>query len=1003
MVGDRDTTQHDVGDVIAAELSRAGFADADEIGRGGFGIVYRCAQTTLDRVVAVKVLTVEVEDSRERFVREQQAMGRLTGHPNIVAVLQTGETPSGYLYLVMPYCESGSLQDRIRQVGVLELDEVLRVGVKLAGALESAHRSGIVHRDVKPANVLLTDYREPALCDFGIARTAGAYKTATGIFTGSPAFTAPEVLSGDEPGPAADVYGLGATLFAALTGHAAFERRSGEQVVAQFLRIANDPVPDLRDRGIPDDVAAAVEQAMSREAGNRPSALEFGDALRDLQSGRGLAVDDMALRGAEGSAPRPAVRVPQRQPVGNLPAPLASFVGRRAELSELRMLLSRSRLVTVTGVGGVGKTTLGIHAAADLRQSFGDGVWLVELGDLRDGSLLVEVVAAALGVRDHSGIELIELLAELLRPREALVVLDNCEHLIDAAAELVETLLTGCPLLRILATSREVLGVGGEAVLSLSPLVCPEPDDEPTLGGLSRFDAVQLFVERASAVVSDFALTDANKAAVRRICSRLDGLPLALELAAARLRTLSPQQIADGLSDRYTLLGRGRRRVPARQQTLEWCVGWSYDLCSPEEQQLWGRLSVFAGSFELHAAHDICGQMLSHDEFLDQLSALVDKSILIRTEEHGEIRFRLLETLRDYGRARISDSTDLPVLRRHHSAWFARLLADARAEWFGAQQVNWIHRLNREMPNIREALRHSVSDSPTTALEMAAAVRPYLYARGMQSEAIRWLDLALNTAPPEPTPQRIQALCGAAWILPALGDVEATLSRIAEARSLLEVVADPAASAVVDCSAGFAALYAGEFDRARDYLERARAATDDYEVLVVSTILMGWVHDIFGEHDDALNCFENALSLAESRGESVWRSVVLACVGVGRWRLGDSSRAEQALRQGLQLSQVVSDHLYAAQCLLGLAWVAGSDHRPRRAVVLMAAASALTHAIGAPLIAFAHLGGYHEECERRAREQLDPAAFDAAWQEGSALTLDEVVATALGKGSEADE
>jgi predicted ATPase len=537
-------------------------------------------------------------------------------------------------------------------------------------------------------------------------------------------------------------------------------------------------------------------------------------------------------------------------------------------------------------------------------------------------------------------------------------------------------------------------------VLSLSPLPCPEPDTEPTLGGLSRFDAVELFVERARSVVSDFVLSDANRAAVTRICSRLDGLPLALELAAARLRTLSAQQIADGLTDRYTLLGRGRRRVAARQQTLEWCVGWSYDLCSPDEQQLWGRLSVFAGSFELHAAHDICGQNLSHDEFLDELSALVDKSILIRTDEDGEVRFRLLETLRDYGKARIADSADYEQLRRRHAGWFARLLADARAEWFGDQQVSWLHRLNREMPNIREALRFSVSGSPTTALEMAAAVRPYLYARGMQSEAIRWLDLALDAAPPDATPQRIQALCGAAWILPALGDVETTLSRIAEARRLLEVVGDPEASAVVDCSDGFAALYSGDIEGARSYLERALAATNDYEVQVVSTILMGWINDIFSNQEDALTCFENALSVAESRGESVWRSVVLACVGVGRWRLGDSQRAEQALRQGLQLSQVVSDHLYAAQCLLGLAWVAGSNHNQRRAVMLMAAASALTHAIGAPLIAFAHLGGYHEECERRAREQLDQASFDAAWQEGSVMTLDEVVALALGDSSE---
>ncbi len=235
MDSDPFPTQRDVGPAVVAELIAAGFADADEIGRGGFGIVFRCTEVELDRVVAVKVLTTELKEDRERFFREQHAMARLTGHPNIVGVLQVGETASGYPYLVMQYHRQGSLQAKIKRLGPLPLEEVLRVGVKMAGALESAHRLGILHRDVKPANILLTDYGEPVLADFGIAHVAGGFETAAGTFTGSPAFTAPEILSGDPPTEASDVYGVGATLFAALTGHAAFERRSGEQVVAQFL------------------------------------------------------------------------------------------------------------------------------------------------------------------------------------------------------------------------------------------------------------------------------------------------------------------------------------------------------------------------------------------------------------------------------------------------------------------------------------------------------------------------------------------------------------------------------------------------------------------------------------------------------------------------------------------------------------------------------------------------------------------------------------------------
>jgi non-specific serine/threonine protein kinase len=250
----------------------------------------------LDRQVAVKVLTAKLDDKPERFLREQRAMGRLTGHPNIVGVLQVGETESGYPYLVMQYHRQGSLEARLRRSGPLPLDEVVRLGVKIAGALDTAHQRGILHRDVKPANILFTEYGEPALGDFGIAHLTGAFKTAAGTFTGSPAFTAPEVLSGDPPSQSADVYGLGATLFAALTGRAAFERRSGEHMVAQFLRITSESAPNLRETGIPDDIAAVVEKAMSRDPSDRRSAASLGEEIQRLQRRLGFTADEMVLR-----------------------------------------------------------------------------------------------------------------------------------------------------------------------------------------------------------------------------------------------------------------------------------------------------------------------------------------------------------------------------------------------------------------------------------------------------------------------------------------------------------------------------------------------------------------------------------------------------------------------------------------------------------------------------------------------------------------------------------
>lgn len=994
------TTQRDVGSAIVTELSAAGFAYAEEVGRGGFGIVYRCTQLALDRRVAVKVLMAKLDEKRERFLREQRAMGRLTGHPNIVGVLQVGETESGHPYLVMQYHKQGSLEARIRQLGPLPLDEVVRLGVKMAGALATAHRVGILHRDVKPANILLTDYGEPALGDFGIAHMPGGFETASGTFTGSPAFAAPETLSGDPPSEVSDVYGLGATLFAALTGHAAFERLSGEQLVAQFLRIASESAPDLRETGIPDDISTVVERAMSRAPADRPSAASLGEEIQRIQRRHGYTVDELALppdpeTGRE--EPR-VVAAGARRPVGNLPLELTSFVGRSTELAEVKNLLKSSRLVTLAGIGGVGKTRLALRAATGSGREFPDGVWLVELSDLHDGSLLVDVVATSLGVRDESARPLRDVLGDFLGSRRLLLVLDNCEQVVESTAKLTETLLRACPELRVLATSREPLGIGGEAVLRLSPLAFPSGNAEPVRGERPNFDAMTLFADRAAAAVPDFQLGDDNEPIVARICSKLDGLPLAIELAAARLRAISPTQLLERLDDRYAVLTRGSRGAPARQQTLSWSVGWSYDLCTPAEQRLWGQLSVFAGSFELEAAEDVCQGDHASDELLDLLSALVDKSILIRTEANGAVRFRLLETLRDYGRERIQDTDDYLELRRRHLDWCRRLVQDAVADWFSPRQVQWLQRLDREALNVWEALEFSLTDSPETALEMIGAVHSFGIARGRLTMTRSWLDRALAATAPEPTIERIQALYGAATVAGLQGDVPAATGWVEQGRAVVEQMADAEARGMVDIADGFTALVSGEFDRACARFEDALGAVDAPVLRAAAMVLLGWSLEFGGEIGRALIWQEKALALAESHGESVYRGYALWSLGVGWWRHRKPDLAEDLLREALRVTQLVDDPRQAAACLEGLAWIAADQHDSRRAAVLMTAAEAVGHTVGASTVVLPHLVVFHEECERRAREALDADVFDAAQREGDSLTFDEAVAYALGDG-----
>jgi non-specific serine/threonine protein kinase len=897
----------------------------------------------------------------------------------------------------MQYHRQGSLEARIHRSGPLPLDEVVRLGVKMAGALDTAHQRGILHRDLKPGNILFTDYGEPALGDFGIAHITGAFTTAAGTFTGSPAFTAPEVLSGDPPSHSSDVYGLGATLFAALTGHAAFERRSGEQMVAQFLRIASESAPDLRETGIPDDIAAVVERAMSRDPNDRPSAASLGEEIQRLQRRHGFTVDEMLLR-PEPEAGRPEARViasSARRPLGNLPLELTSFVGRRTELSEVKTLLPVSRLVTLTGIGGVGKTRLALRAATEARRAFPDGVWLVELGELRDGSLLVNVVAASLGVRDESARALREVLVEFLCSRKLLLVLDNCEQVVDEAAKLAEALLRACPELRILATSREALGMGGEAMLRISPLPFPDAHAEPTSRDLPSFDAVALFAERAAAAVPGFELTDDNTPIVARICAKLDGLPLAIELAAARLRSVSPTQLLERLDHRYALLTRGSRAAPMRQQTLSWSVGWSYDLCTPAERQLWGQLSVFAGSFDLEAAEDICGGDLTPDEFLDLLTALVDKSILTRTEANGVIRFRLLATLRDYGRERIERTDEYPELLRRHRDWYRRLVSDAAAEWFSPRQVYWMERLDRESTNLRNAVKFSLTDSPEIALEIVGGIHSFGIARGMLTETRHWLDRALAATTPEPTMSRITGLYGAAMIAGLQGDLPAATALVADGQALVKQMADPEAHAMMSIADGFTALVSGEFDRACARSEDAVGTSDEPSTQIAAMLLLGWGLEFRGEIGRALIWQEKALALAESIGESVYRGIALWCIGVGWWRHGKPDRAEQLLKDGLRLTHRVNDPRQAAACLQGLAWIAGAKHNSRRAVVLTAAARALGNTVGASAVMLPHLGVFHDECERSAREALGAEEFEAARQQGYSLSFDEAVAQAL--------
>ncbi|MGH3147352.1 MAG: ATP-binding protein, partial [Rubrobacter sp.] len=433
-----------------------------------------------------------------------------------------------------------------------------------------------------------------------------------------------------------------------------------------------------------------------------------------------------------------------RHPVGSLPFALTSFVGREREVAEVRRLLKVNRLVTISGAGGSGKTRLAMVVAAGMAEDLPDGAWWVWLAPLSDAALVPGAVAAALRLPETPGRSQVEALSEYIGDRKVLLVLDNCEHLIDPCAELVEGLLRSCAGLRVLATSRELLGVAGETSRTIPALSLPERGDPESEKELLFYEATRLFVERAQAVVPGFAPTGREASAVAQVCRRLEGIPLAIELAAARTRALSVHQISERLDDVFRLLVGGARTLPDRQRTLRATMDWSHELLSEEERIVLKRLSAFAGGFTLEAAEEVCaGEGVETTSVLELLSRLVDKSLVVVSERRGETRYRLLQTVRLYASEKL-EAAEEDASRRRHALFFLDLAEQAEPELSGTGQAAWLDRLERDLDNLRAAMRWLGKSGETEAhLRLAGALWRFCYLRSLYEEGRAWLGEAL--------------------------------------------------------------------------------------------------------------------------------------------------------------------------------------------------------------------------------------------------------------------
>jgi len=689
---------------------------------------------------------------------------------------------------------------------------------------------------------------------------------------------------------------------------------------------------------------------------------------------------------------------------GALPVEMTSFVGRRRELAETRQLLASSRLLTLTGPGGVGKTRLALRMAAEVRRTFPDGVWFVELAALQDPQLLPHTIANGLELRQVSADPAADL-ASYLEEQRTLVVLDNCEHLTEACAVLVSKLLSAAPELRVLATSRHVLGVEGEQILSVPPLSVPEEGKDVLAGDATHYESVTLFLDRATAVAPDFSITEANRGTVVELCRRLDGVPLAIELAAVWLRILSPAQILERLEDRFRLLAGGSPAVAARQRALDAAVGWSHDLCSPTEQLMWARLSVFSGGFDLDGAEEVCsGDGILRHDVLGLVAGLVNKSIVVRHQatDHATAWYQMLESIRQYGAERLVEHERVRDLRVRHRDHYRSLASRFAAEGFGPEQAAWFSRLRRESGNLRTAIEFCLDEEgeAAAALEIAAPLWNFWFA-GFLREGYRYLIRALDLAT-EPTSVRAYGLWAASYLAMFATDFERNAAMLAECAEIAAGLHDDLLDARITECRGHSTLYQGDIPGATDLLEQARSAFQEigdplgeFDTLILLAACAFFLGDPQVEEYS-----RQALALAESHGAQSSTAYAYWSVGLAQWLAGDFESATRSLRTSIRLFLPMQDLTGISFGVQALSWCAAFAEPGERAARLLGAAQAVWRTSGAKVDetnAYSVFDTRSEEALRAAigSGEFDSDLFQSAIAEGASYSFDQAVALAL--------
>ena len=1011
----------------------------EEAGRGGMGVVYKAEDTRLHRFVALKFLPEEVGENSvalSRFRREAEAASALN-HPNIVTIYEVGQDGSTH-YIAMELIEGKTLRELL-VASLLPIRKAIEIAAQVADGLAKAHEAGIAHRDLKPENLMVSQDGFVKILDFGLAKlmstseelsdmcTPSTSATRPGLLLGTLGYMSPEQASGDRLDFRSDQFSFGLVLYEMVTGKRAFQRSTAAETLVAILREQAEPI-GVQNPDAPAPLCWAIERCLAKEPDKR------------YVSTRDLARELAAIR--DRFSEKPVMQVEPRPT--NIPVQRTGFVGREKEVAAAKELLLRQnvRLVTVTGPGGIGKTRLAVEVASGLVENFPGGIHFVPLSPLSDPGLIASVIVQTLGIREAGGQSPLEILKKNLQDSlraPMLFLLDNFEHLVQAAPTVAE-LLAMAPNLKILVTSRAALHVYGEHEFPVPALAVPDLRCMPPVEVLSQYPAVALFVQRAVAAKPDFELNRQNAPAVTEICTRLDGLPLAIELAAARVKVLSPSSMLTRLASRLQLLTGGARDLPTRQQTLRGAIDWSYDLLNAAEQKLFRRLSVFVGGCNLEGVEAVCDTKSDLDlDLLDGMASMVDKSLLQQVEQaNGESRFVMLETIREYALEKLEASGEEALTKRAHAAYCLVLAEEEPTEQSGAEGAEWLERFALEHDNFRASLEWLTETGDAEwGLRLGAALFRFWETREYLAEGrVRLGKLLKLAGGAAPTKARARSVFAAGVLAGEQGDYVSADTLIRESLDIARQLRDKQGVAVSLNALAVHARDRGDVAVAYSLLEESLVLwreLGDQKAVARSLSNLANVAKLQGDYPHARSLYAECLSIFLGLGDRTGVAWSLNYQGDVARDQGDSAAARTLYEQGLTIFRELGDRWGIAGTLADLgslareqqncptahslyreslkifqelghkrgiarllecfACSAAAQLEAERSLRLAGAAAALRQSIGAPLTPAEQ--AKLESTLDPARHVLTNTAGTTAWLEGWAMPVDKAIEEVL--------